>query len=132
MTRFGKVAMAVVVAGAALACAERVQAQSWGFMHLPSTTPQYLGYGYGAGHHAPIVKTPAQRPPRMQRWMRVPACYGSLAPAAYAPMGCYGGSCAGGQAYSSDEATPIPLPPVEEPAAAAWPTAVQGPHYGGP
>jgi hypothetical protein len=85
----------VVVAAAAIMCAGHASAQSLGSMALPSTFPQFIGYGYGAGHHAPIVRTPGQQPPRMDRRMKAPACYGPLCPEPYAPMGCYGGACYG-------------------------------------
>jgi hypothetical protein len=77
----------------AVAAADRAVAESIGFLHMPSTVAQYLGYGYGAGHHVPIVRTPAQRPAPIPRRAAPPPCYGPLYPAAYAPIGCYDSSC---------------------------------------
>jgi hypothetical protein len=78
---------------AALASGRPAAAQSLGCLALPSTVPQFFGYGYGAGHHVPIVRTPRQQPPRMQRRAMAPACYGPLCPQPYMPAGCYGPAC---------------------------------------
>lgn len=48
-------------------------AQSFGPWHVPSTSAQFCGHGFGAGHHAPIVHTPCCRPPHVQRMAMVPA-----------------------------------------------------------
>ncbi len=85
--------LATAAIGAALLTASAAHAQSAGFMRMPSTPMQYLGLGYGAGHHAPIVRTPAEHPPAMQRRTFVPPCYGTLGPACYSPVGCYGPAC---------------------------------------
>ena len=68
-------------------------AQSFGFYSMPSRFTQYLGYGYGAGHHAPIVKSPNQHPPRVPKHVRAPEMCGPLYVAPYAPIGCYGETC---------------------------------------
>jgi hypothetical protein len=101
-------AAGIVVTGAAIACAGQASAQSLGFMALPSTVPQFFGFGYGAGHHTSIVRTPAQQPPRMDRCMKAPACYGPLYPEPYAPIGCYGGACHGPNAGMPCAAAPAP------------------------
>lgn len=90
-------------------------AQSFGFYSMPSRLSQYLGYGYGAGHHAPIVKTPGQRPPRVPRHVKAPAACGPLYAAPVAPIGCSGDSCypAAAPNYLSD--------PYREPMPAAAP-----------
>jgi hypothetical protein len=68
-------------------------AESIGRASMPSRLAQYLGYGYGAGHHAPMVRTPGQHPQHVPRNVRVPRSSGPLYPAAYAPVGCYGEAC---------------------------------------
>jgi hypothetical protein len=95
MNRSLRYALATAAIGVALLAASAAHAQSAGFMRMPSTPMQYLGCGYGAGHHAPIVRTPAQHPEPMRRRTFVPACYGTLDPACYAPIGCYGEACYG-------------------------------------
>jgi hypothetical protein len=87
--------------GAALVIAPAARAQSFGCMRMPSTLGQYFGYGYGAGHHAPIVRTPGVRPERVQRMTISPRACGPLGPAPYEMIGCYGGSCQGGCEYGS-------------------------------
>jgi hypothetical protein len=78
---------------AALAVGETsAQAQSLGYMRMPSTLAQYVGCGYGAGHHAPIVRTPLVRPERVPRMTVAPPC-DPLYPAGYQPIGCYGEPC---------------------------------------
>lgn len=124
----------LAVGGAALASA--AAAQSIGCMRMPSTLAQYVGCGYGAGHHAPIVRTPLQRPERMQRMMIVAPCEGPFQPAAYAPIGCYGGVC-GMQdgwehpaAYSITPTLAAPQPAISPPApvgAASPPPAIAAP-----
>lgn len=89
---------AMVVAATA---GREAAAQSIGCMRLPSTVGQYFGYGYGAGHHAPIVRTPHQEPQRIARRTFAPPWCGPLQPLPYEPAGCYGpAGCAGaGTAY---------------------------------
>ena len=74
---------------------------------MPSRVAQYFGYGYGAGHHAPIVRTPGQHPEHIPRYARVPRSYGPLYPAPYAPIGCYGEACY--QAPTSGTMMPEPV-----------------------
>lgn len=118
-------------------------AQGIGFANMPSTVPQYFGCGYGAGHHAPMVRTPAQQPPRMDRRVRVAARCGPLGPAPYASLDCYGGCYGGGCApqatfnpgvpYQSGVQAPAVLPapsPIANPALRpdnrqAWHSPVQ-------
>jgi hypothetical protein len=73
---------------------EMAMAQSIGVARMPSTVAQYFGVGYGAGHHAPIVRTPGYRPERVARVAFVPSYYGPLQPAPYAVVGCNGADCA--------------------------------------
>jgi len=49
-------------------------AQSFGHYHLPSTLPQFCGLGYGAGHHAPMIRPGKCEPLRVQRYVHVPGC----------------------------------------------------------
>jgi len=97
------IALGLLAAAFAIAASDHAAAQSFGFYSMPSRVSQYLGYGYGAGHHAPIVKTPGQRPPRVPRHVRVPAACGPLYAAPVAPIGCTGESC-----YAA--AAPYPAP----------------------
>ena len=46
--------------------------QSFGPWHVPSTSAQFFGHGYGAGHHAPLVRTPGGRPPHVPRVTVIP------------------------------------------------------------
>lgn len=95
------------VAGALLVAAavEPAMARAPGFPPMPSTWAQWWGYGYGPGHHAPMLTTPKrQAPSKGPRYVRTDAC--SLAyPAPYAPIGCYGSGCE----------------PTDLPASASWP-----------
>jgi hypothetical protein len=88
-------AAAILVAGAGLACSAPSHAQSFGCSKMPSTVCQYLGWGYSAGHHVPIVHTPWLRPERTQRVAFSAASCGSLTPAPYIVYGCYDGHAAG-------------------------------------
>lgn len=81
---------------------------------MPSRLAQCLGYGYGPGHHAPIVRTPGVHPDHVPRYTRIPRSTGELYPAPYAPIGCYGEAC-----YQYPAAAAMTLPaPVMAPAAA--------------
>ena len=92
MKRVQSIALGLLAAIAATASSE-ASAQSFGFYSMPSRVSQYLGYGYGAGHHAPIVRTPGQHPPRVPRHAKAPAACGPLYAAPVAPIGCTGESC---------------------------------------
>lgn len=96
--------------GVAALAATPARGQSTGCMRMPSTWAQYVGCGYGAGHHAPIVRTPLQRPPRVPRMVIVSACEGPLCPAAYEPIGCYGGGCY--MQYTDEYLAPQPALPA--------------------
>jgi hypothetical protein len=79
---------------------------------MPSTVAQCFGYGYSAGHHAPIVRTPGMHPERAPRNVRVPRYAEPLYPAPYEPLRCYGEACYGvepqGPAYPVAEPhTPV-------------------------
>ncbi|HEX6961419.1 MAG TPA: hypothetical protein VF175_06095 [Lacipirellula sp.] len=84
-------------------------AASLGRASMPSTIAQYFGYGYGAGHHAPIVRTPGMHPDHAPRNVRLPRSAGPLYPAPYEPLRCYGEAC-----YGSPEPAPA-YPPTEAP-----------------
>jgi hypothetical protein len=88
-----KTAVCLLAVASLTAAADAASAQSFGMYSMPSRVTQYLGYGYGAGHHAPIVKTPGQRPPRVPRHVKAPAACGPLYAAPVAPIGCTGESC---------------------------------------
>lgn len=109
--RLAPVAFTLVVAAASAATGH---AQSWGPSHLPSRFSQYLGWGYGAGHHAPIVRTPGLHPPRTPRWIVHAAADGPLYVAPYRPLGCYSEVCpAVGESPTSllPTAAPTSAPP---------------------
>ncbi len=87
-----------------LACwtADAACGQSFGHWHLPSTTAQVFGYGNGAGHHAPIVRTLDCNPERVPRVAFVPcksrvgcsACKRSnFVPMPMVPTSCSSGHC---------------------------------------
>jgi hypothetical protein len=42
-------------------------AASFGRWHVPSTPAQFFGYGYGPGHHAPMVRRHGVQPPVVPR-----------------------------------------------------------------
>lgn len=48
-------------------CAENLQAQDCGLWNVPGTMGQFFGHGFGAGHHAPMVRAPRQQPPYVAR-----------------------------------------------------------------
>src|SRR5215207_1582792 len=88
-----KTAGQLLLIGFVALVANAVAAESIGRAAMPSRLAQYLGYGYGAGHHAPIVRTPGQHPEHVARNVRMPWGSGPLYPAPYAPVGCYGEAC---------------------------------------
>ena len=88
-----RVIAAAIVAVLCAGSAGYASAESIGRAAMPSRVVQYFGYGYGAGHHAPIVRTPGQHPGHPPRNVRVPRSHGPLYPAPYAPIGCYGEAC---------------------------------------
>ena len=111
--------LGLIVAAAACSGETPCYGQSFGCAHLPSTVVQYLGYGYGAGHHLPIVKTPWQHPQRAQRMAFAPPQCGPLGPAPYEIYGCYGGQCMGPAMLGPSPAAP-PEPPMPMPAEAMF------------
>ncbi len=79
----------------ACCCADTVQGQSFGPWHLPSTTGQYWGHGVGAGHHAPMVRTPGCRALHVPRVAMMPArkrCDCMMQPLETMHVGCGAGS----------------------------------------
>lgn len=131
--RLGYGLFATAIALACFAGARDASAQAFGAYHMPSTFPQYLGWGYGAGHHAPMICTPAQRPARSPRIAKASPCYGPLGPACYEPLGCHGAPCGpAGPAlmHPPVSATPVAPPPRVAPATAIAPTP--GPRHSPP
>jgi hypothetical protein len=88
-------------------------------MRLPSTLAQYVGCGYGAGHHAPIVRTPLKRPDRVQRVMVVWPQHSQWQPAGYAPIGCYGGDCMAYEHWEHPAPAGVPTMAPTQPAGGA-------------
>lgn len=115
-----RLAIAITTCAGMALIAGRSSAQSWGCLGLPSTTAQYLGYGYGPGRHAPLVRTPGQRPAAVPRRVVHPAAYGPLWPADYQYVRCYG-DC--GQCGVAGPVAPMPAmaptPAVNPPVLAA-------------
>ncbi len=87
-------------------CADAAKAQSFGRWNLPSTTAQVFGYGNGAGHHAPMVRTLGCKPERVPRVAFVPCkrrvgcstCNSTCKQPNFVPLptavaGCTGGHC---------------------------------------
>jgi hypothetical protein len=98
---------AFLLIGAIVWPASTVLGQSIGCARMPSTVGQYFGYGYGAGHHAPIVRTPGHRPTRAPRMAVVHPAEGALYPAPYGPGGCVHGQCSrAGQSHFGSEYGP--------------------------
>ena len=104
MRSLGRIAAVILLAAAVAGISQMAAGESIGCYSMPSRFSQYLGYGYGAGHHAPIVRTPAQHPYQAPRNVR---SYGPLYPAPYAPIGCYGQTC-----YPAPALYPTPAPVV--------------------
>jgi hypothetical protein len=81
------VILAISISGEAVA-------QSFGHYHLPSTLPQFCGLGYGAGHHAPMIR-PGKccEPLRIERYVHVPGCgaFGAMPMQGFA--GCSSPGC---------------------------------------
>jgi hypothetical protein len=69
-----KLLVGAVLVGSLMA--GEASAQSLGYWALPSTTPQYFGFGYGPGHHAPIIRAHGCRPDDGPRRVRVWGCPG--------------------------------------------------------
>jgi len=79
------------------------EGQSLGRWRMPSTPAQFFGYGYGPGHHAPMVRMPSCTPQSVQRLDVVyprscqghSGCGSAAQPCAYriapAPQPFYGG-----------------------------------------
>jgi len=73
--------------GLALLCvgmlSEAAFAQSFGHWHLPSTPAQFCGYGYGAGHHVPMIRPVDCEPLWVPRTIHVYGCQPGHAGAGY-------------------------------------------------
>ncbi len=64
--------------------------QSLGRWRMPSTPAQFFGYGYGPGHHAPMIRMPDCQPMTVQRLeFASPGCQ-SCQPGGYS-VGCVNG-----------------------------------------
>lgn len=61
-------------------------AKGTGLWRLPSSTAQYFGYGYGPGHHAPMIRSPGYQPPQVQRLKFIPAKQGPFCPTGHCQM----------------------------------------------
>jgi hypothetical protein len=111
----------MLAALATLPLSNQAAAQSLGPKDMPSRVCQCFGYGWGAGYHAPLVRTPGVYPQRVPRNVRIPADCGSLYPAAYEPLGCSGQSCYEGRPNLSSPAMPpasiepLPVTPTVAP-----------------
>ena len=98
----------LVTVAASLSLAQEAAAWLPGFPPMPSTCAQWWGYGYGPGHHAPMLHTPGAAPARGPRNIRDRSGCALTYPAPYAPIGCYGGACcpAGAEGYLYPELAP--------------------------
>ena len=76
---------------AALLFACPCSAGSIGHWHLPSTTMQWCGLGFGPGHHAPMMRTHGGTPLQIPRYVH--------------RRGCLSGGMAYGGAYPFDAAS---------------------------
>jgi len=102
-------------------CIDAARAQAYGPWRIPSTSAQFCGYGFGAGHHAPIVRSLGGNPPHVARMVFVPAsqslitsacAFESFNEAIRHPADCSHGLCAPVQYHSQ-----VPDLKVQEPAA---------------
>src|SRR3954469_14659476 len=94
MCRVQRVAFVVLVLGCGfVGGASHAHGQALGCYDMPSRLTQYIGYGYGAGHHAPIARTEGPYPSRIPRNVWAPTACGVPYTAAYQPVGCYGEAC---------------------------------------
>jgi len=102
-------------------CIDAARAQAYGPWRIPSTAAQFFGFGFGAGHHAPIVRSLGGCPPRIARVAFVPAnqsfitsacAFESFNEAIRHPVGCRNGLCV-------PNAAPVQVPDVkvQEPSA---------------
>jgi hypothetical protein len=115
MSKRRKSAAAGVVFCVVATAALPLHAQGFGAMKMPSTFCQYLGWGYGAGHHAPILRTPWLRTERTQRIVFLPRQCAPLASPPYVVQGCYGGHCGGIEPIFAAP-DPVPVEPIPAPA----------------
>lgn len=63
---------------------------------MPSTIAQAAGFGYGPGHHAPMVRAPHHRTPPAPRVTVVPPGVQPFCPQAYRNIAGCGGDCGAG------------------------------------
>lgn len=88
------VTLQLAIVSAALTVSPAIaRTECWGCSALPSRFSQFLGWGYGAGHYAPIIKTPGLQPQPMPRWTFHRAHERPLYPAPYVPQRCFGEAC---------------------------------------
>lgn len=112
MSRRIHFAASLVIVAAALSTTHEAAAWFPGFPPMPSTRAQWWGYGYGPGHHAPMLHTPGAAPAGGPRNIHDHGGCALTYPAPYAPIGCYGGACgpAGPASYSHPEFAPEARP----------------------
>ena len=105
------------VAAAALIAAAPITSFAAGFWNMPSNLRQFMGYGNGAGYHAPLVLGPIT----WNEWYRTNEYRVPYAPTPCNGCGCGGYPCSGGQPYSTEPANmPTGHPEVAPAPAAAY------------
>ena len=89
-------------------------AQSIGYWHLPSTVPQYCGFGCGPGHHVPMIRTHGCEALLVPRRVHTHCCPSG----GMAYCGGFGGSCESPNCHAELDAlvTPEANRPAPEPA----------------
>ncbi|MCA9238208.1 MAG: hypothetical protein KDA44_22200, partial [Planctomycetales bacterium] len=91
----GPAVLAVLLCSAALG-------NDIGRWRMPSTVAQASAFGYGPGHHAPIVRAPGYRTPPAPRIVLAPPGQPPFCPQAYREIGgCGAGSCSAGYGAAS-------------------------------
>jgi len=100
-----------LVIGAALFLTSGVPASATGYWNMPSSCCQLLGYGCGAGYHAPLVLGPIN----WSDW-----CTHNEVRLPYSPAVPYGwsGCSQGGSGFAAPtlmEPAPVSVPPAVEP-----------------
>lgn len=110
VNRLDKLRHAVVAA--ALVAGAPITALAAGYWNVPSNLGQFMGYGNGAGYHAPLVLGPIT----YKELYRTNECRVPYAPNSGYGCGCGGYPCGGGQPYSTEPASQPEVAPA--PAAA--------------
>ena len=97
---------------AAAVCLLSSEARGWssGRWNMPSTPAQYFGYGYGPGHHAPMLRMPCCQPTQGPRVVFTPDC----PPSCCYSCGVYGcGTTMHRELENPAESVPTPAPTVQ-------------------